>query len=205
MELDRLKLGFTEKTDEEVEAALEEIKKVCIDVFYRKNHDYKNSAHKSFIKFGHVALIIRINDKLERIAGLASKGAKSQVLDESMADTILDAFNYTIMLLGEMRWLWNLGRKPMMQDEEQIDNTYFIVEAYDDVKNPFRRDSIDDASLQSLLDTTYGMCEYLESIPPTHTSRTKMYKENITLHLLTLAERLIGNYMMLTEIGKVML
>lgn len=60
-----------------------------------KNHDYGNSFELSLDKFGLVASIVRLGDKMNRIESLTKKEA--QVKDESIKDTLLDLANYSIM------------------------------------------------------------------------------------------------------------
>lgn len=75
--------------------AFKEIAKGMIETFIRKNHDYGNSFDKSLDKFGLVASIIRMGDKMNRIESLIHTSAK--VKDESMRDTLLDLANYAVM------------------------------------------------------------------------------------------------------------
>lgn len=70
-------------------------------VYRRKNADYGNSAHHTYVEFGEVALVIRISDKLSRLQTLLS-GAEAKVKDESILDTIGDAVTYLIILCAEM-------------------------------------------------------------------------------------------------------
>lgn len=67
-----------------------------------KNHDYGNSFDLSLYKFGLIASIVRMNDKMNRLETLASK--KAEVKDESVEDTLLDLANYAIMTV---MWLRN--------------------------------------------------------------------------------------------------
>lgn len=60
-----------------------------------KNHDYGNSFEQSLDKFGIVASIVRMGDKMNRIESLSKKEA--EVKDESIKDTLLDLANYAIM------------------------------------------------------------------------------------------------------------
>lgn len=60
-----------------------------------KNHDYGNSFEQSCDKFGIIAGIVRMGDKMNRIETLAVK--KAEVNDESIKDTLLDLANYAIM------------------------------------------------------------------------------------------------------------
>lgn len=60
-----------------------------------KNHDYGNSFEQSCNKFGLLAAIVRMGDKMNRLESLAVKKAK--VKDESIKDTLLDLASYSIM------------------------------------------------------------------------------------------------------------
>lgn len=60
-----------------------------------KNHDYGNSFEQSCDKFGLIAAVVRLGDKMNRIESLAVK--KAEVKDESIKDTLLDLANYAIM------------------------------------------------------------------------------------------------------------
>lgn len=71
------------------------IVKGMIETYVRKNHDYGNSFDKSLDKFGLVASVVRIGDKMNRIESLVQKEAMVQ--DESIRDTLLDMANYAIM------------------------------------------------------------------------------------------------------------
>ena len=62
-----------------------------------KNHDYGNSFEQSLDKFGLVASVVRLGDKMNRIESLTKKEA--QVKDESIKDTLLDMANYAIMTI----------------------------------------------------------------------------------------------------------
>lgn len=72
-----------------------EIVKGMLGTYVRKNHDYGNSFDKSLDKFGLVASVVRIGDKMNRIESLIQKEAMVQ--DESIRDTLLDMANYAIM------------------------------------------------------------------------------------------------------------
>ena len=68
--------------------------KMC-ETYVRKNHDYGNSFDRSLDRFGLVASVVRIGDKMNRIESLVQK--KAMVQDESIRDTLLDMANYAIM------------------------------------------------------------------------------------------------------------
>ena len=67
--------------------------------FVRKNADYGDSAHQSFVRFGPLAYAVRLSDKFNRWESLLSNTAK--VNDESLADTIGDTFTYLCMWAAE--------------------------------------------------------------------------------------------------------
>jgi hypothetical protein len=78
-----------------------EICKELTDLYERKNHDYGDSFHKTFVEEGFAMARIRLSDKLERFKSL-SKGAEQKVNDESIIDTLKDMANYAIMTVIEI-------------------------------------------------------------------------------------------------------
>ena len=60
-------------------------------LFENKNKDYGNS----FEDFAIIGIIVRLNDKINRIVNLSK--SKSVVVDESVEDTINDLYNYCII------------------------------------------------------------------------------------------------------------
>lgn len=78
-------------------------KKICEELnalYARKNADYGDSFGKSFKEYGLTMACIRLEDKLNRLKALAKN--KAQVVDESIADTLMDLANYAIMTVIEM-------------------------------------------------------------------------------------------------------
>ncbi len=63
--------------------------------YLAKNHDYGNSFDESLDKYGLIAAIVRMSDKLNRLHTLSEQEA--QVVSESLADTALDLANYAAM------------------------------------------------------------------------------------------------------------
>ena len=61
-------------------------------LFIKKNKDYGGS----FEDFGYIGIIVRINDKINRLKSLY-KTKIVNVNDESFEDTIHDLYNYTIL------------------------------------------------------------------------------------------------------------
>ena len=77
-------------------------KQICeelTDLYRRKNHDYGDSFHLTFEKWGLPMAAIRLSDKLQRFETLIR--AESQV-DESIRDTLIDLANYAILTVMEL-------------------------------------------------------------------------------------------------------
>ena len=67
------------------------------EIFKQKNKAYGNSFESSLDKHGIVAALVRMDDKMERLATLNKMGS-AQVGDESIIDTAMDLGNYALML-----------------------------------------------------------------------------------------------------------
>ena len=76
----------------------EAITKKMHSIFRKKNHDYGNSFEQSLNEEGLAASRIRIGDKWNRFKQL-SKGAKAQVNDESLRDTLIDMAVYSVLTI----------------------------------------------------------------------------------------------------------
>lgn len=77
-------------------------KKICeelTDLYRRKNHDYGDSFHLSYVKWGLPMAAIRLGDKMQRFETLIR--SENQV-DESIRDTLIDLANYAIMTVIEL-------------------------------------------------------------------------------------------------------
>lgn len=70
-------------------------------LYARKNHDYGDSFHQSYIEEGLAMARIRLGDKLSRFKTLTRKGGQ-EVQDESIRDTLLDLANYAVMTVMEL-------------------------------------------------------------------------------------------------------
>ncbi len=77
----------------------EDIRKIFTefgDIFTKKNVDYGNS----FAEFGVLGVVIRMNDKMNRIKQLIKNGKENrEVKDETIEDTIRDLGVYCGMCL----------------------------------------------------------------------------------------------------------
>lgn len=71
------------------------------DLYARKNHDYGDSFHQTFVEEGMAMARIRLGDKFNRFKTL-SWGGEQKVNDESIRDTLIDLANYAIMTVVEM-------------------------------------------------------------------------------------------------------
>ena len=80
-------------------------KEICdgLNALYaKKNHDYGDSFHLSYLEEGMAMPRIRLGDKLNRFKTLSRKLESQKVRDESIRDTLLDLANYAIMTVLEM-------------------------------------------------------------------------------------------------------
>ena len=83
---------------------VEKHEKICEELnalYAKKNHDYGDSFHLSFLEEGMAMPRIRLGDKFNRFKTL-SRNNTQQVNDESIRDTLIDLANYAIMTILEM-------------------------------------------------------------------------------------------------------
>ena len=90
-------LGSRPKLSPNVEKFSELTHKMAT-TYARKNKDYGNSFDTSLDKYGIVAALVRMSDKMNRIDNLV-KSQNREVTDESIQDTLLDLANYALMTL----------------------------------------------------------------------------------------------------------
>lgn len=79
-------------------------REICLglnELYARKNHDYGDSFHQTYVEEGMAMPRIRLNDKFSRFKTL-SMGKDQKVKDESIRDTLLDLANYAIMTVLEL-------------------------------------------------------------------------------------------------------
>ena len=72
------------------------------DLYRKKNADYGDSFHETFVEEGTAAARIRIGDKFRRFKKLTKPDAQQKVKDESIRDTLIDLANYAIMTILEL-------------------------------------------------------------------------------------------------------
>jgi hypothetical protein len=78
-------------------------KEICAEInelYAKKNHDYGDSFHQTFVEEGMAMARIRLGDKFNRFKTL-SRGNEQKVNDESIRDTLIDLANYAIMTVLE--------------------------------------------------------------------------------------------------------
>lgn len=94
--------GVEEMTKED--RNVEQHKMICGELnalYEKKNHDYGDSFHTSFMEEGMAMARIRLGDKYSRFKTL-SRDSERKVVDESIRDTLIDLANYAIMTVMEM-------------------------------------------------------------------------------------------------------
>lgn len=82
---------------------IERHKQICDslnEMYIKKNHDYGDSVHDTYEKYGITSFLVRMEDKLNRARTLSQKEAK--VEDEKLTDTLLDLANYAILAALEL-------------------------------------------------------------------------------------------------------
>ena len=69
-------------------------------LYVTKNHDYGDSVHDTYIKYGITSFLVRLEDKLNRARTISRK--EQLVKDEKLMDTLLDMANYAILAVMEL-------------------------------------------------------------------------------------------------------
>lgn len=77
------------------------------ELYTRKNHDYGDSFHKTYLEEGLAMCRIRLMDKMERFKWLSRRFVitgkyAGEVGDESLRDTLMDLANYALMSVMEL-------------------------------------------------------------------------------------------------------
>ena len=83
---------------------VERHEKLCQELntlYAKKNKDYGDSFHQTFLEEGYAMSRIRLSDKLNRFKSLSRRGTQ-EVKDESLRDTLIDLANYALMTILEM-------------------------------------------------------------------------------------------------------
>ena len=80
------------------EQLFKQIEADMLSTYVDKNADYGDSFTYTCDKFGLIAAVIRINDKVNRLNSI-TKNNDIKVKNESLEDTLKDLANYCIMTL----------------------------------------------------------------------------------------------------------
>ena len=78
---------------------MQKVQQEGLELFKAKNKDYGDS----FANFGPVGVIVRMGDKINRLANITKTGV-SLIKNESIRDTLIDLHNYAamaVMLIDE--------------------------------------------------------------------------------------------------------
>ena len=70
------------------------------NLYITKNHDYGDSVHDTYLKYGITSFLVRMEDKMNRVRTLSQKNGL--VNDEKIQDTLLDLANYAILAVLEL-------------------------------------------------------------------------------------------------------
>lgn len=80
--------------------SIKEILNDISDVLEKKNQDYGNSFHDTFVEFGLISPVIRLNDKMKRLKTLVTNSCNPNY--ESIEDTLKDMIGYATLTLNEL-------------------------------------------------------------------------------------------------------
>ncbi len=80
---------------------VEDTWKECSELNINKHHDY---GPNNMNKFGLIGILVRVNDKLERLINLTQKNKEPK--NESIEDSLKDIANYCIIGLMLLRNKW---------------------------------------------------------------------------------------------------
>lgn len=72
------------------------------ELYITKNHDYGDSVHETYEKYGLVSFLVRIEDKINRVRTL-SQNNEMCVQSEKLEDTLLDMANYAVLAAIELQ------------------------------------------------------------------------------------------------------
>jgi len=89
----------------------------AISLFKKKNQDYGDA----FANFGPVGVIVRMGDKINRLASVTGSSV-SLIKNESIRDTLIDLHNYAAMAIMLMDEKNKPVEKPSKYDDLFIEN-----------------------------------------------------------------------------------
>jgi hypothetical protein len=76
----------------------------ALELMKKKNVDYGGDTDpfRNFHTFGELGILVRLSDKLARLRTYCERG-ELKIKDESVEDTIIDAINYLVLLMGYIK------------------------------------------------------------------------------------------------------
>lgn len=109
----------------------EKLCKELNDLYAKKNRDYGNSFHDTYLEEGLAMSRIRLSDKLARFKKLSHLcDYEGAVEDESIRDTLIDLANYALMTVMEL----DLNAQ---KQEDPIETYPFIKKRFLDIDPHF--------------------------------------------------------------------
>lgn len=96
-----------EASSEETQIGIEDVLAEMNNIYKTKNADYGDAFGKSLEKFGLIAAVVRMGDKMNRLDTLVGSEKNREVRDETLYDTFQDLANYSAMTC---LWLKQHGR-----------------------------------------------------------------------------------------------
>ena len=75
-------------------------KYLCVkihDTCVKKNKDYGNSVTQTYKKYGMVAYLVQMEDKINRVKSLTVDNNDKLVNDESVINSLIDLSNYALL------------------------------------------------------------------------------------------------------------
>lgn len=99
------KCSIFERKQFMVQSNIEQHRKICKylnKLYEKKNADYGDSFHETYLQEGMAMARIRLGDKYRRFCTLTRNVDNQQVKDETIRDTLLDLANYAIMTVMEI-------------------------------------------------------------------------------------------------------
>ncbi len=77
-----------------------EITEKMLETYIEKNKQYGDSYSKTYKEYGNTVLLLRIDDKLQRLKSLLLRG-NADTFNESVQDTFFDLAIYAVMAIIE--------------------------------------------------------------------------------------------------------
>lgn len=77
----------------------------CMNLLVKKQRDYGPG---NILAFGELGILVRLNDKIERLKNLHRAGKLNEPQNESVTDTWMDIANYAIIALMLRRGTFEL-------------------------------------------------------------------------------------------------